>query len=1121
MDAQPTTAPPAGLLAGRYRLERPLGAGGMGTVWLAHDETLQRAVAVKLLPEQVRAADAAARFRREAQALARLNHPNIIQAHDHGDAAGRPFLVMEYVEGRSLAALLAEKGALPPTRVADYGHQAASALQHAHEHGLVHRDLKPSNLLVGADGRVKLLDLGLARFLQDHVGEPGLTREGVGMGTPDYAAPEQFRDARSADARSDIYSLGCALYHLLCGRVPFPGSSLSEKYEAHEKREPTPLEELAPEAPAGLALAVRKMMAKRPDDRFQTASEAAEALAPYVASSSASFQAIRNTTSWDGGKLSTMTALPRRRQFGLIAAALVGVIAYGGAAGWFRPATPQVAAGPQPGDPVPKDEPKKDGDKKPDPKPPEPGVLRVSQNPKDRCKYPSIKAALKDVRPGQTIRVLDDAVYEEAVALNRRAEFRGVTLEAPRRATLKAPPGLGALTISNVPGVVVRGWRVRGTADAVALIVVRDDVPGCVLEELDVERPPGHRGVGVALSNMPEAEGAPVVVRRCVFRGGVTPVLLDGRGSPCRRALLRDNSFEDCGRGIFLTGDLNRVAVVGNRFRGVINGGVAIYRLGAGSTDLLVANNTFHDCGTAVDVEDTQARPGQARFLGNLTLSPGPRDWFRRRPAGPGVDEAVDGAALLSVWGFAGNWRENRPATADLALGRIPPGPRDVSRDVLEGVERDPKSPTFLRPEKGSPPATQGAGNEDPRLPRYVGALPPEGEAPWDWERAWKMPPDPQLLTVSKAEKGGGTYRKVGDALKDAKPWATIRVLDAEIYTESLTLNSKAEHRGITLEAPKHATLAPPPGASAVNIRNVPDVVLCGWRVAGKIDSLPLIVVADDAAGITLDGLEIDRPVARRGACMIVQRLNATADAPLVISRCLFRGGENLLELHGHTGVCRCALVRDNIFEDSHKGVILAGNPEHVWLTGNRFRGVAYGGVNFYSLGPRAVDVLVAGNTFHDCGVPVSLESTDVRPGQAWLAGNLTLEPGVRDWYRWHVGAGGEGPVDGTTVAQTWRVERNWRETPALTGEAALGWVPPGPKDVRRDRIDGIDRDPKSPRFLRPDKGSPLAAEGPGQDDPTLPPYVGALPPEGVEPWDWDRTWRARVRPTAQPEKKP
>src|SRR5262249_55566814 len=152
-----------------------------------------------------------------------------------------------------------------------YLYQTALALQHAHGKGLVHRDLKPSNLLLTAHGQVKILDLGLARFLQDQIGEGNLTAEGMGMGTPNYAAPEQFRDAHVADVRSDIYSLGCTLYHLLAGRVPFPGSSLAEKCRMHEQEEPPPLEEFCPEAPGGLLLVVQRMMAKRPANRFPTA----------------------------------------------------------------------------------------------------------------------------------------------------------------------------------------------------------------------------------------------------------------------------------------------------------------------------------------------------------------------------------------------------------------------------------------------------------------------------------------------------------------------------------------------------------------------------------------------------------------------------------------------------------------------------------------------------------------------------------------------------------------------------------------------------------------------------------------------------------------------------------
>src|SRR5262249_37181620 len=162
----------------------------------------------------------------------------IVQAHDSGQDRGQQFLVMEYVEGTNLSRVVKEQGCIPPTLAADYIHQAAQALQHAHVKGVVHRDLKPSNLLLTPGRQIKILDLGLARCVQAEIGEAGLTREGTGLGTPDYMAPEQFGDARQVDRRADIYSLGCTLYQLLTAEVPFPGSSLAEKVHAHESEEP-------------------------------------------------------------------------------------------------------------------------------------------------------------------------------------------------------------------------------------------------------------------------------------------------------------------------------------------------------------------------------------------------------------------------------------------------------------------------------------------------------------------------------------------------------------------------------------------------------------------------------------------------------------------------------------------------------------------------------------------------------------------------------------------------------------------------------------------------------------------------------------------------------------------
>jgi hypothetical protein len=332
------------VLVGRYQIQDRLGAGAMGTVYRALDTKLDRAVAIKMLPAQsVTDAGALARFQREAKALAKLSHPNIIQAYDSDQDSGRQFLVMEYAKGTSLNDLIRAKGRIAPSLAADYVYQAALGLHDAHEKGLVHRDLKPGNLLLTPLGQVKILDLGLARFLQDQVGDATLTRDGVGMGTPDYMAPEQFHDARHVDSRSDIYSLGCTLYHLIAGRVPFPGTSMSEKYAAHEQQEPAPLTEFCPDVPAGLATTVSRMMAKRPADRFQSARELAGAIAPYVAGSSHAMPRMMATASWHGSQLgrSVEPIGRRRRQFvvgsaGIFFALVVLVLVFW-AVGAFRP----------------------------------------------------------------------------------------------------------------------------------------------------------------------------------------------------------------------------------------------------------------------------------------------------------------------------------------------------------------------------------------------------------------------------------------------------------------------------------------------------------------------------------------------------------------------------------------------------------------------------------------------------------------------------------------------------------------------------------------------------------------------------------------------------------------
>jgi tetratricopeptide (TPR) repeat protein/tRNA A-37 threonylcarbamoyl transferase component Bud32 len=266
----------------RYREKALLGPGGMGLIFLAEDVLKSRPVVLKFLREDLLdRPDLVKRFRFEIAAATRLKHPNIVEAYGAEVFGRRPALVMEYIEGRDLAWLVEQRGPLPVRVGCEFLRQAALGLQCSSRRGMVHRDIKPSNLMLKSDGTLKILDFGLARMRSELTIDPGLTSTGAFLGSVECMAPEQAADPRRADVRADIYSLGCTFYHLLSGSPPFQGTIL-EVLEAHQKRVATPLNELRPEIPPGLAALVERMMAKEPAQRFQTPRELARALEPFL-----------------------------------------------------------------------------------------------------------------------------------------------------------------------------------------------------------------------------------------------------------------------------------------------------------------------------------------------------------------------------------------------------------------------------------------------------------------------------------------------------------------------------------------------------------------------------------------------------------------------------------------------------------------------------------------------------------------------------------------------------------------------------------------------------------------------------------------------------------------------
>ncbi|MEM1225224.1 MAG: serine/threonine-protein kinase [Planctomycetota bacterium] len=273
-----------GFFLGKYKLLGHIGTGGMSSVYLAEHGGLGDKRAIKVLPKR-RNDDASylARFQLEAKAIASLNHPNIVLAHDIDQAGDTHYIVMEYVDGVDLQLLVRRDGPLDISTSADVIAQAARGLAHAHERGVVHRDVKPANLLVDSKGVVRLLDMGLA--LVETTDAESLTvanNENV-LGTADYLAPEQALNSHSVDHRVDIYGLGCTLYFLLTGRPPFADGTLAQRIAKHQKEMPRAIRELRPDCPGELEGVCVKMIQKQPEYRYQSATDVAEVLEKFHA----------------------------------------------------------------------------------------------------------------------------------------------------------------------------------------------------------------------------------------------------------------------------------------------------------------------------------------------------------------------------------------------------------------------------------------------------------------------------------------------------------------------------------------------------------------------------------------------------------------------------------------------------------------------------------------------------------------------------------------------------------------------------------------------------------------------------------------------------------------------
>ena len=427
----------------------------------------------------------------------------------------------------------------------------------------------------------------------------------------------------------------------------------------------------------------------------------------------------------------------------------------------------------------------------------------------------------------------------------------------------------------------------------------------------------------------------------------------------------------------------------------------------------------------------------------------------------------------------------------------------------------------------GSPVAEKDGGKTGDKLPRPgnkdgIGKLPKEAVV---LARA----DDPDVLTVSQTKEGGGKYQTINAALEQVQRGQTIRVLDKAVYQETLVISSPSRHAGITLEAARGATIEMTAGGKMILIDGVPGITLRGFRLhangtRGDGVNLPSLVVAKNACrGLLLDRLVLE--ASRGGVYFGIDVMDVTdsgtKSAPAVVRDCLLRQPAVGIRVNGVEANYRTprpvtgVVLRNNVIEGGSQAIVLRGAVRHVHIVGNRIWRADISGLHLEQLLPGTSDVLVANNTLFECSCGFRLWDTVARGEGVQVRNNLFLSSKLTDMLFLDSGGDpnhGKGAGDGKSVLRVWKIGHNVRAgKPAANEELSRAWIPPSAADLPPCSADCVKGDPTDlDNFLRPEKGSPPAEGGAGRTDPWLPSYVGALPPAGVEPWDWDRTWMAQ-----------
>jgi hypothetical protein len=718
-DAEATGEPPEGLDAtvelgflrpsadprsigrlGAYEILQVLGEGGMGIVFKAFDDSLHRSVAIKVMAPALAASQKARRrFVREARAAAAINHPNIVTIHTVDTEQDLPYLVMEFIPGCSLRQRIKTGPPLSLPEILRIGVQVATGLSAAHEQGVIHRDVKPANIML-VDGveRVKITDFGLALAALDH---SGITSQGQIVGTPAYMSPEQISGA-AIDARSDLFSLGCVLYAIATGSSPFRGVTSLDVLRKVADLRPDPLEAVNPGIPRAVSSLVERLLEKDPKDRPQSAGVVITILTEQLARAN---QAASNSLP----ELPVVVVAPgpsARRWprvlagFGALSVVLALALFF---VLWNRPfdrrgsVVPKVA--PRPAAPVGF-----------------PGRL-ITVAKSGQADFPTIQQALDAAGPGDKIRVLDDATYQESIAIVDPQRTRGLTLEAPRGASLQGITSQPAVTVRDAQNVTVRGLRLKVGATQHGLLV---DGATTGVTVADVSFTPAaavRRHSAIVRISADGTDIRAVLMRHCRIENGGLGVALVEPSDPDRQigwVELEGNEFTGPGVHVLVSGRVRKVLITGNRFLGGKNGVNLNFPETFQVGRLSIHNNTFSGTTYWIGLVKTDPKQKGITICNNLILDSQRVEW--------GWAGQLDDVAR--AWDFRANWWEpSRRTDADQFSN---PPMAELHRDIALR-SRDPADPGFLQPDAQSPLASAGAGGA---FPTYIGAYAPPGTPP-------------------------------------------------------------------------------------------------------------------------------------------------------------------------------------------------------------------------------------------------------------------------------------------------------------------------------------------------------------------------------------------------------